>query len=519
MSSKINKKNTIIDNFIEYLKNNKFYFGVVFIIFIAIYGIWAFNDFVTTDAEPMYTVQGAADLYNSWIALGRWALVFMKKILGVWIINPFFALTIFIIGFPVSSMLWNHIFQKWLDMDEKNYSGRIVFDLIYLSCPIWGYQFSFRNQIEGIVLFLIILPISVFLLSKWLDGENIAYAVVAILGIVFSFSGYQAFLIMYAEAVIIYFFCNIIKGKIKRKQFYIRLLKVIVYTAAAYVLYQLSVKFVAEFLNVSREGYSNYLLTQIPWFNGDVSDCIQKTLDALKVIFFGGSNAYTVAYIIEFAIAIVLFVFYCIKKGNLKIWTGIITVLIFVFPLALSILTAGSAVLRQQFAYAMALAAVGGFEFTTLFNILADKLPRLLVQVLAIAVMICFIVPQVQTNTRLLYTNYRVAQKDYYLMSEIYTAAREKGAGLGDALVFVGGQSYGDDDSIIVQEANGISFIEWAVMYPDKTLWAMQANGFCVSMPSQEQKEYGKEIAKNIPCWPDKDSVHVEDGLIVVHLG
>lgn len=519
MNSKINKKNTIIDDFIEYLKNNKFYFLIVFIIFIAIYGIWTFNDFVTTDAEPMYTAQGAADIYNSWIALGRWALVFLKKILGVWIINPFFALTIFIIGFPLSSMLWNYIFQKWLDIDKNNYSGRIVFDLIYLSCPIWGYQFSFRNQIEGIVLILIILPVSIYLLSKWLDGGSIAYALVAILGIVFSFSGYQAFLIMYAEAVIIYFFCNIIKGKIKRKQFYIRLLKVIVYTVAAYLLYQLSVKFIAGFLNVSREGYSNYLLSQIPWFTESIADCMQKTAAALKEIFLGGSNAYTVAYLAEFIIAIVLFIIYCIKKGNLKIWTGIITVLIFIFPLSLSILTAGSAVLRQQFAYTMALAAIGSFEFAILFNFFGSKLPRLLVQVLSVVIMICFIVPQAQTNTRLLYTNYRVAQKDYYLMSEIFTVAREKGADLGDALVFVGGQSYGDDDSIIVQEANGISFIEWALMYPEKTLWAMQAYGFCVSKPTNEQMEYGRKVAADIPCWPDKDSVHVEEGLIVVHLG
>ncbi len=519
MNSRVNKKNTIIDDFIEYLKNNKFYFLIVFLIFIAIYGVWTFNDFVTTDAEPMYTAQGAADLYNSWIALGRWALVFLKKFLGVWIINPFFALTIFIIGFPISSMLWNHIFQKWLDIDEKKYSGRIVFDLIYLSCPIWGYQFSFRNQIEGIVLFLVILPIAVFLLSKWLDGESIAYAIVAIFGIVFSFSGYQAFLVMYAETVIIYFFCNIINKKIKRKQFYIRLLKVIVFTVIAYVLYQLSIKVVAGVLNVSREGYSNYLLSQIPWFSENISDCIQKTVDALKEIFFGGLNAYTIAYFIEFVIAIILFIIYCLKKGNMKIWTGIIIALIFIFPLSLSILTAGSAVLRQQFSYAMALAAIGGFEFTIIFNALVNKLPRLLIQVLSIVIIILFIVPQTQTNTRLLYTNYRVAQKDYYLMSEIYSTARSKGAKLGDALVFIGGQSYGDDDSIIVQEANGISFIEWAMMYPDKTLWAMQANGFCVSMATTEQKEYGREIAQNIPCWPDKDSVHVEEGLIVVHLG
>ena len=61
--------------------------------------------------------------------------------------------------------------------------------------------------------------------------------------------------------------------------------------------------------------------------------------------------------------------------------------------------------------------------------------------------------------------------------------------------------------------------MDWAGVYPDKTLWAMQAYGFCVSMPTQEQKQYGNEVAANIPCWPDVDSVHVEDGLIIVHLG
>lgn len=519
MNNICSDKKTIIDSFLEYIKKNKLYFITVFIVFIAIYGIWAFNDFVTLDAEPMYTTNGAAELYNSWIVLGRWALVILKKIMGIWNINPFFAITVFVIGFPVSSVVWNYILQKWFGCDKDVYPGRIVFDIIYLTCPIWGYQFSFRNQIEGITLLLILLPISVYLLSKWLDGSNIAYAIVALCGMVFAFSGYQAFLIMYAEAVLIYFFCIVITGKVNRKQFYIRLLKVIIFTIVAYVLYQLSVKIVAGHLNVSREGYDNYLLAQIPWFKDGFSKCFGEMAAALKTIFFGGLNAYSAAYFAEFVIAIIMFIGYCIKKGNLKIWTGIITVLMFALPLALTILTAGAAVIRQQFAYSLALAAVGSFEFSVIYGFMIKRLPKLLLQCLVVIVMLAFTVPQVQILTRVLYTNYRVAQKDQELMSKIYATAREKGAAEGDALAFIGGQSFGEDSTIIVQEAIGISYSEWASVYPDKTLWAMQANGYPVSLPTPEQKEKAYKIAENIPCWPDKESVYVEDGLTVVHLG
>ena len=79
--------------FLDFCKENIGYIIMVFFSTIAIYGAWAFQYFITFDAEGLYLNTSRINVniwYMQWIELGRWAFIVLKKILGVVSINPFF---------------------------------------------------------------------------------------------------------------------------------------------------------------------------------------------------------------------------------------------------------------------------------------------------------------------------------------------------------------------------------------------------------------------------------------------
>ncbi len=103
-------------SFKEFCRENTNYILATFLATIAIYGAWAFQYFISFDAEGMYLDTSRIAInswYMQWIGLGRWAFVVLKKALGILAINPFFSIGIFLIFFPMSTILWNYLFESW----------------------------------------------------------------------------------------------------------------------------------------------------------------------------------------------------------------------------------------------------------------------------------------------------------------------------------------------------------------------------------------------------------------------
>ena len=486
-------------------------FLVCIFVFFVIYGMWSFQDFVSFDAEGLYSASNALAWYQQWIGLGRWALVFLKKIFGVWVINPFFSIVIFCVGFPLSVILWNAVFEKW---NKGHLKGILVFDLLYLTHPIWAYQFAYRNQIEVITMIMCLFPICINVLCEWLE-DNLWYkGLIALVGIVFCFAGYQSFLILYVESILVYFFLKIMNQEIDKKVFYQRLIRVIVFSIVAFGVYKLSCEISCLICNVSSEEYASYLSNQIPWLQGNLFGCIHATLSNLKRVFLGGDYSYSCIYFIELIVAIFLYIKYIHPKTQWNIWLGTIILLLFVIPLSLNIVTAGASVIRQEFALVYAIAVIGMYEIERIWA------PNRIKQILCILLVSAFLINQVQLLERLFYSDYKVMKSDYDKMQEIYQSAKELGASYNTSIVFVGGQDfYSNDESIIRNEVIGFSYFLAVTIAPNKLPQAMQAYGFPVCSANEEQRQRAYDIASDLSIWPNENSIYVEDGLIVVRLG
>lgn len=519
------KKMTGLDDFLSYCKKRKGYICLVFGLTFVVYGLWLMQYFITFDAEGFYTAEYGAPWYQQWMTLGRWFLVFLKKVLGVTLINPFFSVSIFLICFPLSCILWGYLFTYWTQSEKdtsntKVFKGQIVFDIIYLTHPIWAFQYAYRNQMEVVTIVMVILPVSVFLTTVWIKQKNILCGICGFVGVVCSFAGYQAFVVVYLSAFVIFLFLQVLCEQVSHKEFWIQALKISVFSILAYLCYSKSCDLLCEISHLDRGGYSRYLLDQIRWGVDPFAENLKKCQEYLIMILWGDSNTYSCLYAVELILGFLLLIVYNFRKKELwrRIWLVILFAGIFLSSQVIDLVTVGNAVIRQEFAYVLTLAFIGVVEWNLLYSLLESKVNRGIAQFVCGGLLLVVFLNQLQSNTRLLYSDYRCATTDYERLSEIYYDALEEGATPGSAIVFIGYRLDSVEETVVEREVIGFTYFEVLSVADVKPIHAMRAYGFDVNVPTDEQRNYAYSIADQLGIYPSKESIRIEDGLIIVRM-
>ena len=520
----MNRKKTQIDKFMEYCKERKLSIAIIYLFVFAVYGAWAFQDFVSFDAEGFYSKETGIIWYTQWLELGRWAFCILKKILGVEVINPFFSITVFLICFPFSSVMWSYLFHLWGGFSSKVSSKYdiVIFGVIFLVHPIWTLQYAYRNQIEVFCIIMVLLPVSMLAFTKWMEEKKVIYGVISMMGIVFCFSGYQSFIIVYIEAIAIYFLLYIMKVQCSEaieKEFFNRLIRVAVYSIVAFVLYQLIFRLVCKFFLEDALAYDSYLSSVTKWKTESTLTCINNIVEFLKMSIAGDGKVYNCLFLIEIIVLCVITIHTFFQKKKLKIWQALVNIGVVLIPFLIVFVSADKyMVSRSQLAVVLAIAFLGKYELNYICDILGKKVSKGCKQAVMIIILLCIVFPQMQMNTRLLYSDYKVLYNDYEMMSRIYNLALYKGANEGDAIVFIGERSNITDETVVEYEVIGFSYFEVTSLDPMKCIEAMQGYGFSVRQPSESEMQYAEGRKDSIPCWPSSDSVVVENGIIIVRL-
>ncbi len=525
----------MLDDFLWYCRKRRDYICLVYGLTAVVYGLWMMQYFVTFDAEGFYTAEYGAGWYNQWLILGRWFLVALKKAMGVSLINPFFSVTVFFVCFPLSAVLWGYLFTCWIQPEGKGVTdrivdgkvirgkvskGQIVFDLLYLTHPVWAYQYAYRNQMEVISIVMVLLPVSILLTTRWIRYNQILPGILGMIGVVCCFGSYQAFVVVYISALMIFLFLQVLCDQVTHRGFWQQVLKICIVSILAYICYSKASDLICALMGLDRAGYSNYLLGQIRWGTDPLGENLQKCGAFLKMIFFGDSNTYSCIYGVEFIAGIVLLVLYNFRKTEFwkRIWLPILFIGIFLSAQFIDLLTVGEAVIRQEFAYVLTLAFVGALEWNILYRLLERGVSRVVAQAVCAVLLLVFSVNQIQFNTRLQYSDYRCMMLDYERMSELYYDALEDGAQPGSAIVFIGATSEPVEESVVEREIIGQTYFEVLVIAQEKAAHAMRAYGFDVTDPTEEQTEYAYSIADQLALYPSQDSIRIEEGLIIVRL-
>ena len=485
---------------------------------VILYGAWAFTDIVTFDAEGFYSQANGPKWYTQWLRLGRWGFVLLKKILGVTYINPFFSISVFLIFFPLSVLLWNYILVEWSGKNSKLASA--LFIGIYVTHPVWTLQFAYRNQIEVATITMVILPIGVLYFAKWIESKKLLYMFLAYFIITFSSGCYLPFLILYMQAALLFFFFYLekaIRNDIPVLDYWKDVLKAFVFSIIVFASWLLISHIIvsANGLTFATEFYGEKVL----WSTRPFSENVREVFDTFVSTLIG-NKIYTAIYGIVSLFFIAWNILQMVIKKSYSFTRIILIILIEICPIMMHIASAGDVVDRTAFAYSLCIAALAWFDLIIIRDEFVKKRKTNIYAVLSLILAVFLIIPQMQRSTRLLWTDVRIMERDILKMNAIYYKAIDLGAKEGDAIFFWGIKWDMNDEANLKHEVVGISYFEipqeW---YNQKTIDAFQAYGYPLVAASQEQVEIAEEkYVKDMPCWPENGSIKVVDGLIIVKL-
>jgi len=480
----------------------------LYIFTAAVFGVWAAHDVVTFDAEGLYRITEADSLYIQWLQLGRWSLVFSKYMMDTEIINPYFSLMMFFLCFPLSVLLWGYLFCRWRGYEKKY--DLYIYGAVYLSHPIWALQFSYRNQLESISLFMVLVPIALFFVTEWMEEEENRrfHFYVSFLLLVLVFGSYQSFLFVYGAGILMYLWYH---GHEEKKVFREKVKRLAVITVLPFIVSE-AVGLIIEYVFVPKDELG-YASGQFMWGSQTLGESILKIAKYIYHSAFGDAYTYSWLFGAEVILVILLILW---KRKEMNIRKLLVFAGLCIVPFALEILTAGDIVARSQFGFVHVLAFFA--------MVLYDELPALSyrsVKILTAGLLAYALILQTGDTTRLLYTDIKVMESDYQKLTQIYYKALELGADEADYIAFIGGRANLEDSSMLEYEVVGFSYLEYPAFYESKkTAMAMYAMGFNVEPATDEMIEYAEEVAEEMDSWPSgEDWIRVVDDLIIVKLG
>ena len=520
------KKSTndnLVADFYEYCRERTIYIIFIIVVFFAVYGVWATHDIMTFDAEGFYVADQVEEWLISWIGVGRWGFFLLKKCLRVMIINPYFSMAVFLTAFPFSAVFWSFFIYRAQENRVTAKVDVLIFSLVYLTHPIWNYQYIFRNQIEVFSIALFILAFGMVLFAEWMNTGRFFPLILSFVTVTFVFGCYQGITILYGEAVIVYYFLllsTIGESGESLKIFWLRLLRGFIFTVAAYGASSAIAEISRKIVNVGNGVW--YLTFGIRWGKDPDSKCLHNIFVFMKEAVFGNPSIFTPI----FAVLIFLLILWMIrrvlrrKKGAiLQIPVAIVMIL---FCFVLDFAAGARVIMRTQFLIAFCIAFLAEFLIVRIYGAFREKAS--LLSSVGLSVALCLaVLPAIQQTDRCLYVMTKVLESDEETLKGFYHEALKQGAVPGMPVYIFGAKDFQGTDAAKLTGSAG--FERFAVpylaligtMHENKTITAMRAFGCPVDYPNEEYRETARKIAETLPTWPLEGSVYVGDGVIIIH--
>lgn len=506
------------EELLTYVLQHKMSVLFVWIFTILVYGVWCAQNLVTFDAEGFYYLADGQKWYDQWYALGRWSMVLFKDILHVRLVNPYFQIALFGICFPASVILWWFCFYRWNRNHECRF-GLILFSAIYISHPIWATQFSYRNQIESITFLMCLMPIALLLLTDNIPEGCIFRRILSATLTIICFGGYQSFLFMYGEGVILYLLFRLYYdySEEKRNKFWKEVLFLLGFTVVCFVAYSLISRLFCAWQGLTYG--TSYLSSQFHWGVYSVTENLLTIVRYLYVSLVANGVVFNCLGVIEIVTGSALIYFSFRSRPRAMILGFFLFCVSWATPFLLLFVTASPVVYRSQFSFVLTLAFWGTIELSAVFRHLFQKRFTDFKALLVVVIFIFMVFPQMQNNTRLLYTDFMTMYTDEVQLWTIYYQGLAKGAHEGDPIVFLNGKTNYNNGSMVETEVIGYSYFEFNANYGGtKIIEAMRAYGMNVTFPTDEQRAFATSIADDMDTWPREGGIVVKNDIIIVKL-
>lgn len=502
----------------EFISENKYNIFISTMFILSVYLIKVISLATSIDNEAAISVPHS--LYSAWLSMGRVTLVYLKKIFGLTVYNPFFTMFMLITLMVFSTVIWGMIFDYV--SGKKRKFKYWIFSSVFFTSPIMAEQFGFVMQAVEVLVAIDIVGINLYFFYKYfIEKKNTIFLLINILFTGLAFSVYQAITTIYVTAAICLFILYITREDVTdTKEIWKFIVCIMLSFAASYIVYYLLAKLVFLLKNIQE---TNYTGDQVSWGILSVKDCLKNIYYYIKNTIMGYSIFYSKIYLIV-APLLVLNTFYKKKEYfKNKYYLYILAIFaLLITPFLMGIILGGEPTKRTSISHPFMIAFSIMYIYSEIEKYIKNK--RSLPLILCLIAYVPFY--QGVASSRLYYTEYITNKESEIIATKISDKIEEiTGSYLPQQkVVFIGCMQLNRNNScyeLSDLEYVGRSFFETSFSTTHGSFLMrnyLSTLGIEYLCPSDEDARKAEEYAKNMPQWPDKSSIQKLDDMVIVKL-
>lgn len=497
-----------INEFCNFIKKSKYSIGIIIVFTLLAFGQRLTSDSFSIDTEHyIYNIiKGTTVNWDWWISLNRWGLVLINKIFQINSFPIFISNYITIILMICYSISFNYLFYKNIkeDYKEKFIKYQFIFNMIFLTNPIFAEQYNFIHQNVGVAFGILLIPIALLLIEKAIISEKkfekLLYYIIAISISVLAFGVYQSIILLYIVTVASCYLLKTIKDNDNNWNYIIKHIIIFGISALGYIVVS---KIIGE--------QSGYL--QMAWIKESPVTCIRNILYCVKDMIKCTTIFFNIGYVVSIVLVIIGAIYGFINK-KVKIGTIIAIIGILLAPFYIMIITGVDQLKRTQFNYPYVIGFI--LMLSTMFLANKESIKNKILKwiILIISLLITYV--QAYNSSNLFYTSDVVYKNDINVANKLIETIEEKewyNPQNKYTLIFVGKHSCDSKNIYIKGEIIGSSFFD----FDYENIWGVneRANVFLTilghefNIPTVEQFEKAKNYVKEneISIWPKEESI------------
>lgn len=474
------------------------------------------SEVIGIDTEDLIRLQDA--FYSGWCQTGRQGLVFLKLLMNQWTLQPYVAAVLTVIFFGTAVMVYFCLWDQCCN--RKSIMAWILGGGFWIFHPIMTEQFYFTLQsVEICVAFLLVAFSLLFLVQHdWSSGRwRVLFPFCCLL---VSFSVYQVFVLVFVFGTVSILFLNgIRKMRCQEKLFFKEVIPYFLVFISAFFVNWIATKL---FFNES-----DYLNSMILWKSDVVWENIRAIIGHVVKVFTGYDVIY---YHFSFGI---LFVFSCFllyrfcrtygrgdKKSVGLMWFYLCALLS--TPFLMSLVCGGAPVIRSQ----LVLPILTGFLAYVDMVLLEDDY-KLNKKISTFFVVVCLIgvFSETKTTMSLYYTEKMCYEQDEFLGRELIQEIDRVRDGAELEVAIIGSIPFHGNHACVKGETIGKSFFEYDKDIEPVYYWStrrilgfLHILGANYPQANFESFEVARLASKDMPVWPEKGSVVIENNVLIVKL-
>lgn len=513
---KIKEKDSIAKDlhlFCTYIQINRWPIIISSLLLLLIYWPWIYSIGPHIDAETLINIPYAT---ASWLELGRQGGIFTELIFGLRWFNPFISTLFGFIMLCISGILFGYMSYR---AGKVNPLLSIGFIFVLFSYPIMTETLYFDMMIFKEAWAYVMCAVSVGLSYRGILYKSTGSKVIAIICMIWIFSTYQIFVVLYVTMAVFYYlllyrrWSIIEERKIEPKQYGIIIGQLLIMFLFAMLINTCITKL---FFSSS----DHYLNNQAMWNTLPLGQCLEKIfLHILQVVTAKGIF-YTSFYPVTAIISIICAVSDLRKVKTAKLgWLYIAAIIGLQFcPFLLTMYLGSVPVVRAQLVYPMVYTCNIAFIFNKIWG-------KRFIRGIFLTATTVFLWLQTQSTMRLIYTDQIRIQEDLHLASLVEQSIQMETKGLQKPIAFVGTYTSKLNAACAIGETIGLSIFNvdsnespHYLVSSMRICNILKTLGYSFHAVNDTQILEARKEALDMPIWPTQGSIKDVGEYVIVKL-